>query len=636
MRALATICVLLLAALSLTSNQVEAFDSATDSEAEEPTVFQQEALGGSSNAGAPPGSTLNTIDEILPTQSQILASSTQDRVWALEEIYVADTSTPCGENPFPTYLPLWTDDYLETLEGNEYFISLYRDCERKKDKETYPWGTASGTVWLDFTFPAQISYEKPGKFLAEAACDFNWDFTESVRTELRLRMKGELWSYSPDCEVNKSDYKISTGGLSNEVYLSLKGECDYKDHWWIDEEATFMVDVSALFNGPAVGTDMWPGFYLWLTYRKCGDYGEFCLSTLRSGSGTGRVTSAPVGVSCGTDCNEAYISGTSVTLTAKPDPGSTFTGWSGNVDCPGIGPCTVIMNQHREVVAEFDWPTLSVSKISLTGHGNGRVTSSPGGIDCGKDCEESYRSGTSVTLTAKPDPGSTFTGWSGDVDCPGIGPCTVILNNDVEVVASFVKMPSITSIISSLLLGEKPDEKKEAGEKCGDGKIYDCDLQCVDDYARELALDTICHDGYMFPFVNLNCPAFDNDGGACVNQPGDTCAEGKVYDCYLKCRDKNYLESFKGNESCDDGTGEQAIALNCPAFGYDGGDCQPGDICYYTDLLTGINDCNMKCVDFFTLAKFVGDGICNDGSFEPFINLKCDAFWNDDDDCATP
>ena len=58
--------------------------------------------------------------------------------------------------------------------------------------------------------------------------------------------------------------------------------------------------------------------------------------------------------------------------------------------------------------------TLTVSK---SGTGSGAVTSSDGGIICGPDCTETYDSGTSVTLTATADTGSTFTGWTGDADC---------------------------------------------------------------------------------------------------------------------------------------------------------------------------------------------------------------------------
>jgi hypothetical protein len=67
--------------------------------------------------------------------------------------------------------------------------------------------------------------------------------------------------------------------------------------------------------------------------------------------GAGSITSSPAGISCGTDCSEAYTSGTSVTLTATPSSGSTFSGWSGA--CAGTGSCVVAMSAARAVTATF-------------------------------------------------------------------------------------------------------------------------------------------------------------------------------------------------------------------------------------------------------------------------------------------
>lgn len=76
------------------------------------------------------------------------------------------------------------------------------------------------------------------------------------------------------------------------------------------------------------------------------------LSVTRSGTGTGTVTSSPAGIDCGSDCTESYNQGTTVTLTAAPASGSTFTGWSG-AECSGTGSCEVTMSEARSVTATF-------------------------------------------------------------------------------------------------------------------------------------------------------------------------------------------------------------------------------------------------------------------------------------------
>lgn len=69
-------------------------------------------------------------------------------------------------------------------------------------------------------------------------------------------------------------------------------------------------------------------------------------------SGSGRVTSAPVGIDCGAACTAWMSPGSQVTLTATAEPGSTFAGWSGA--CTAIGAsCTVTMSAARAVTANF-------------------------------------------------------------------------------------------------------------------------------------------------------------------------------------------------------------------------------------------------------------------------------------------
>ena len=94
--------------------------------------------------------------------------------------------------------------------------------------------------------------------------------------------------------------------------------------------------------------------------------------------------------------------------------------------------------------------TLTVSK---SGTGNGTVTSSPAGINCGSDCSETYAKVQKVKLTAKADANSTFTGWS-DGGCSGTKTCTVTVGAAVTVTASFaLKTPDISVAQTSIEFG---------------------------------------------------------------------------------------------------------------------------------------------------------------------------------------
>jgi len=86
---------------------------------------------------------------------------------------------------------------------------------------------------------------------------------------------------------------------------------------------------------------------------------------------------------------------------------------------------------------------LSVTK---TGSGNGTVTSSPPGINCGSTCLASYAPGTSVTLNAISDSNSIFSNWS-NCDTVSGNQCIINLNTDKNVTANFnLKPPTGPSI----------------------------------------------------------------------------------------------------------------------------------------------------------------------------------------------
>src|SRR5262249_20097729 len=130
---------------------------------------------------------------------------------------------------------------------------------------------------------------------------------------------------------------------------------------------------------------------------------QYTLTTTLGGTGTGTVTSNPVGITCGADCAETYDHGTMGALTATAGVNSAFTGWTGA--CTGVGTCIVTMDMARTVGATFTLDSLSLT-ISKTGNGAGTITSNPAGINCGATCSAAFPAGTQIALTAAAATGS--------------------------------------------------------------------------------------------------------------------------------------------------------------------------------------------------------------------------------------
>jgi hypothetical protein len=109
------------------------------------------------------------------------------------------------------------------------------------------------------------------------------------------------------------------------------------------------------------------------------------------------------------------------------------------------------------------------------GTGAGTVTSSPVGISCGASCLAAFTAGTTVTLTAAPASGSTFGGWSGA--CTGTGSCTITLDADRSVTATFnasttppaaptwLRVDTVPGTATQLKLTWQDNSNNEAGFK---------------------------------------------------------------------------------------------------------------------------------------------------------------------------
>lgn len=164
------------------------------------------------------------------------------------------------------------------------------------------------------------------------------------------------------------------------------------------------------------------------------------LTVQLEGTGTGAVRGSNPGteftpIDCGEVCRAEYNAGAEITLLASPGSGSKLTGWSGCDSNPQPGECIVVANAQRSVTATFEPIRTFVLTIAKGGHGAGVVRSAPAAIECGASCSGSFEDGEAVTLSARPDAGSEFVGWSGP--CAGDGPCRVVLDHNTTVSATF-------------------------------------------------------------------------------------------------------------------------------------------------------------------------------------------------------
>ena len=127
-----------------------------------------------------------------------------------------------------------------------------------------------------------------------------------------------------------------------------------------------------------------------------------------------------------------YPEGTPVTLTAIPADGWQFDGWVGDVS-GSDNPITIIMDRNKTVIALFTWiPQNYTLTVSVQGTGMGEVTlDPPGGV---------YPEGTSVTLTAIPEPGhSVFVEWQGDAS-GSENPITITMDGNKSVIAIIMEL----------------------------------------------------------------------------------------------------------------------------------------------------------------------------------------------------
>jgi hypothetical protein len=152
---------------------------------------------------------------------------------------------------------------------------------------------------------------------------------------------------------------------------------------------------------------------------------QFRLLVGKNGTGKGRVISAPIGINCGSICEHSFAQDGVVSLTAIASPGSTFTGWTGDISSLD-NPVNVTMEADKSVTANFPLEEYSLTVTS----DHGTVTKTPD--------QPTYHYGDVVQLSAVPDTDYAFAYWSGDANGPS-NLYSITIQGDTTVTAHYLQ-----------------------------------------------------------------------------------------------------------------------------------------------------------------------------------------------------
>jgi len=133
-----------------------------------------------------------------------------------------------------------------------------------------------------------------------------------------------------------------------------------------------------------------------------------------------------------------YNRGDSVDVSATPNGGYSFTGWSGSVSGT-TNPVRVSMDGVKTVTANFSQSQYTLT-VNVSPSSSGSVSKSPN--------QSTYAYGAQVILTATPNSGYTFNNWTGDVT-GATNPVNVTMNGNKSTTVNFSAITETISIPSA-------------------------------------------------------------------------------------------------------------------------------------------------------------------------------------------
>ena len=142
--------------------------------------------------------------------------------------------------------------------------------------------------------------------------------------------------------------------------------------------------------------------------------------------GNGSIWQAPVAA--------FYPYGSQIRFSGLPAAGSYLSFWGNAANSTDNPLAFFVTNANPTVAAVFQPLDSSQFALALVADGRGNITGSPQA--------NQYTTGDSVQLTALPDTGQSFIGWSGDASGTQ-NPLSVMMDASKVITASFTKRPSL-------------------------------------------------------------------------------------------------------------------------------------------------------------------------------------------------
>lgn len=131
-----------------------------------------------------------------------------------------------------------------------------------------------------------------------------------------------------------------------------------------------------------------------------------------------------------------YPFGTTIRFTAQPAAGNYLARWDAAFPATNNPLALVVSNASPTVTAVFAALEGSQAALTVIENGAGHVASSPSAVY--------YSSSQTVTLTALPDAGQDFRGWTGDAS--GVqNPLVATLNHSQVIQANFTRRPTLSA-----------------------------------------------------------------------------------------------------------------------------------------------------------------------------------------------